>query len=79
MLAVPTDRFARRRKARVRAGDVLGYASRPSLVVRFELWRLDDNGYAAIDPAELMRRWHVLPWSDAPSADDARPTTHIAA
>ncbi|MBX3156780.1 MAG: M23 family metallopeptidase [Deltaproteobacteria bacterium] len=66
MFSMPVDRFAKRRKQRVRAGDVLGYASRDPVHVGFELWRCDDEGCGPVDPAKYLRDWLVRPWSDTP-------------
>jgi hypothetical protein len=66
MFSLPVDRFARRRKQRVRAGEILGHASRSPLRLAFELWRTDDDSYAPVDPAEHMREWRVMPWNEAP-------------
>jgi len=66
VLALPTDRFRRRRKARVRAGDVLGHARRSSLRVRFGLAQLGESGWRIADPTEPMHTWSVLPWFDEP-------------
>lgn len=62
VLAMPTDRFRRRRKVRVRAGDVLGHARRSSLRIRFGLERLTDGESTAVDHAEAMHTWSLLPW-----------------
>jgi len=67
VLAAPTDRFRRRRKARVRAGDVLGHARRSALGIGFALVRLTDAGCNTVDPAEWMHTWSVLPWFAEPS------------
>ncbi len=67
VLAQPTDRFRRRRKTRVRAGDVLGHARRSSLRVRFGLARLGDSGWVIADPTEPIHTWSVLPWFDEPT------------
>ena len=67
VLATPTDRFRRRRKVRVRAGDVLGHARRSSLRVRFGLGRLTDGAWTAIDPEEEMHTWSLLPWFSDPT------------
>jgi predicted DNA-binding transcriptional regulator AlpA len=72
VLAVPTDRFRRRRKARVRAGDMLGHARRSSLGIRFALVRWTDDGCVAVDPAEWMHTWSILPWF-------AEPNLHVPA
>ncbi len=77
MFSVCVDRFARRRKQRVRAGDILGYASRSPLRLPFELWRADDDHYGPVAPEQHMRNWLVLPWSDTPTARrQAEPTTN---
>ncbi len=61
-LARPTDRFRRRRKERVRAGDVIGHARRSTLRIRFGLSRLTEDGFVEQDPAVWMLAWSVLPW-----------------
>lgn len=66
LLTAPVDRFRRRRKPRVRAGDVLGHARRATLRLRFGLSRLTDDEPRAIDPAALLPRWSILPWFDEP-------------
>lgn len=68
VLAMPTDRFRCRRKARVRAGDVLGHARRSSLCIRFALFRMTDEGCIAVDSVEQMHTWSVLPWFADPTA-----------
>jgi hypothetical protein len=67
VLALPTDRFRRRRKSRVRAGDVLGHARRSSLRIRFGLAQLGASGWLSADPTERMRTWSVLPWFAEPT------------
>jgi murein DD-endopeptidase MepM/ murein hydrolase activator NlpD len=62
VLVTMTDRFRRRRKARVRAGDVLGLARRAPLSIRFALSRLTDGTWVTVDPTESMHTWSVLPW-----------------
>jgi murein DD-endopeptidase MepM/ murein hydrolase activator NlpD len=62
LLAAPTDRFRRRRKTRVQAGDVLGHARRDALRVRFGLGRFTDGEWALVDPTEAMHTWALLPW-----------------
>ncbi len=66
LLARPTDRFRRRRKERVRAGDVIGHASRSSLRIRFGLSRLTDEGGVDQDPSSWMQAWSLLPWFAEP-------------
>ena len=62
LLTRPTDRFRRRRKERVRAGDVIGHARPSSLQIRFNMSRLTDDGCVDEDPAAWMRSWSFLPW-----------------
>jgi hypothetical protein len=71
LLARPTDRFRRRRKERVRAGDIIGHACRSSLRIRFGLSRLTDEGCVEQDPSSWMHAWAVLPWF-------AEPTPRVA-
>jgi murein DD-endopeptidase MepM/ murein hydrolase activator NlpD len=71
VLVMTTDRFRCRRKARVRAGDVLGHARRASLRIRFALSQLTDGKWVVVEPAELMHTWSVLPWFADPSPDTA--------
>jgi len=60
VLAMPTDRFRRRRKTRVRAGDVLGHARRSSLRLRFGLARRrSDRADAHVVRPALVRRTHI--------------------
>jgi hypothetical protein len=66
-LAMPTDRFCRRRKTRVRAGDVLGHARCSAPCIRFSLARLDDTGWSIVDPTAPMHTWSVLPWFAEPA------------
>jgi hypothetical protein len=73
VLVWPTDRFRRRRKERVRAGDVIGHLSRSRPRLGFMLSRWTDNEFRAMDPASWMRAWSVLSWSG--SVTPARPRT----
>ncbi|HEU0029887.1 MAG TPA: M23 family metallopeptidase [Kofleriaceae bacterium] len=66
VFATPTDRFDRGRKARVRAGDVIGYANPSPLELGFELWRCDDETFGPIEPHDYMHTWIALPWSEHP-------------
>jgi murein DD-endopeptidase MepM/ murein hydrolase activator NlpD len=66
VFAMPTDRFRRRRKTRVRAGDVLGHARRSSPRLRFGMARLGESGWCIVDPAKPMLAWSVLPWFAEP-------------
>lgn len=67
LLTRPTDRFRRRRKERVRAGDVIGHASRTTLQIRFGLSRLTDEACVELDPASWMSAWSMLPWFAEPT------------
>jgi murein DD-endopeptidase MepM/ murein hydrolase activator NlpD len=66
MFVVPTYP-ARRRRARVRAGDVIGYAAANPIHIRFELWKWTDaDGYVPDLAGLRMRDWLVLPQLDTP-------------
>ena len=71
--AMPTDRFRRRRKVRVRAGDVLGYVHPDALRLRFGLAQLVDGEWSFVDPAEAMHTWSRLPWFSQPTTSVALP------
>ena len=51
-----------RRRQPVRAGDVIGYAARSPLHIRFELhaWT-DARGFVAVDPLEQLKVWNIEP------------------
>ncbi len=66
MFATPTHRYACERKARVRAGDVLGYASPSPLELWFELWRREDHAFGPVDLTDHTHAWVALPWSEHP-------------
>src|SRR5262245_42997520 len=52
----------RRRRLRVRAGDVIGYAGRDPSHIRFEVWKWTaKNGFVPVEPARVMHKWLVLP------------------
>lgn len=47
-----------RRRQRIRGGDVIGYAAKSPLHVRFELWNwTHDRGFVAVDPIEQLTQW----------------------
>jgi murein DD-endopeptidase MepM/ murein hydrolase activator NlpD len=71
VLGMPTDRFRRRRKTRVRAGDVLGHARGSAPYIHFGLSRFGDTGWCIVDPTALMHTWSVLPWFIEPAIDRA--------
>ncbi len=78
MFARPTDKRARRRLDRVKAGDILGYVGAPwpggFKRLRFELWALDEDGeLSAVDPRGEMTRWRVMPWDDTRIATSSEP------
>jgi len=64
LLVRPTDRFRRRRKERVQAGDVIGHAPRTSLRIRFAVTRLADDECVVVDPGAWMAAWSMVPWFD---------------
>jgi murein DD-endopeptidase MepM/ murein hydrolase activator NlpD len=65
LLARRTDRFRRRRKERVRAGDIDGYARQTPLQIRFLLSRLDGDECSIQDPATRLPAWSLLPWFES--------------
>ena len=67
LLVAPTDRFRRRRKTRIHAGDVLGHARCSSLRIRFGLMHLGESGWVVVDPTNLIPTWSALPWFDEPT------------
>jgi murein DD-endopeptidase MepM/ murein hydrolase activator NlpD len=68
----------RRRRARVQAGEVIGYAGRTPNHVRFELWRWTSrDGFVPARAAAFMRDWKTLPQLTeraAPLAPARRPS-----
>jgi murein DD-endopeptidase MepM/ murein hydrolase activator NlpD len=47
-----------RRRQRIRGGEVIGYAAKSPIHVRFEIWNwTDDRGFVAVDPIATMRAW----------------------
>jgi murein DD-endopeptidase MepM/ murein hydrolase activator NlpD len=49
-----------RRRQFVPAGEVIGYAAKSPLHVRFELWQwTDERGFVAIDPLPHLNHWSV--------------------
>jgi hypothetical protein len=65
MLVTPTDRFASRKKLRVRAGDTIGYVTHAKPIVRLEVWRIDCNEACAIDIAQHVAGWIASPWAQS--------------
>lgn len=69
----------RRRRTRVRAGDVIGYAGREPSHIRFELWKWSaKDGFAPVEAARVMHKWLVLP-EFAPSPPSATTQPGVAA
>lgn len=62
-----TRRLGRtRRRQRVHAGEVIGYAAKAPLHFRFELWRWTDaRGFIAIDPIPYLNEWRLVPPDNA--------------
>lgn len=49
-----------KRRQYVRSGEVIGYAAKAPLHVRFELWKwTDDRGLVAVDPRPELETWIV--------------------
>ena len=70
----PTLGRRQRRRARVRRGDVIGYAAQSPLHIRFGLCRwTDEHAYVPADPVAHMKDWVVTP-----TADDFRRIMHAA-
>jgi murein DD-endopeptidase MepM/ murein hydrolase activator NlpD len=61
ILTASTDRFSRRRKSRIRAGDVLGYL-RSTLRLGFSLSHWVGGEWSIVDPAERCHAWTLQPW-----------------
>ena len=60
----------RKRQQRVRTGDVIGYAAKSPIEIRFELWQwTDDHGFVAVDPIAQFGAW-ATPLAHAPSIPD---------
>jgi hypothetical protein len=75
LLTRPTDRFRRRRRERIRGGDVIGHVRRSTLQMRFALWQLNGDECTVQDPTAHMLGWLLLPWFDTcPKVRSLRPT-----
>lgn len=47
-----------RKRRRVYAGDVIGYAAKSPIQIRFELWNwTDDRGFVSVDPIAQLAAW----------------------
>jgi len=71
VLTRPTDRFLRRRKQRVSAGDVIGHAPRATLHIRLRMLRMTDGRSIAVDPGAWLPTWTFLPWFAEPAQPSA--------
>ncbi len=74
MFVTPYFGQVNRRRQRVRCGDVVGYAAKSPIAVRFEVWRwTETGGYSAIDPVAQLTEWfspltHPMPIPDKQAA-----------
>ena len=58
MLVAPNYLQKSRKRQRVRGGDVIGYAAKSPIEIRFELWNwTDDRGFVAVDPVAQLGAW----------------------
>lgn len=47
-----------RRRQRIRAGEVIGYAAKSPIHVRFELWNwTSERGFVPVEPLGTMKQW----------------------
>jgi hypothetical protein len=47
-----------RKRQRVRAGEVIGYAAKSPIQIRFEVWQwTNDRGFVAVDPQSHLEKW----------------------
>lgn len=59
-----------RRRQWVRAGEVIGYAAKAPLHLRFGLWQwTDEKGFVSVDPREQLMQWDIY----SPINDVRRP------
>jgi murein DD-endopeptidase MepM/ murein hydrolase activator NlpD len=69
-----------RRRQYVPAGEVIGYAAKAPVHVRFELWeRAFTGGFEAIDPRPFLRDWSVPPAGNTERSASAPNPDHEAA
>ena len=58
MFVTPCHGQTNRKRQWVRGGDVIGYAAKTPIAVRFELWKWNKkDGYAPIDPVAQLEEW----------------------
>ena len=63
----------RRRRQHVSAGEVIGYAAKAPLHVRFELWqRMFTGGFEAVDPIPHLDQWTIT----SPAAELRTPAAN---
>lgn len=54
-----------RRRHLVRAGEVIGYAAKAPLLVRFEVWqRATSGGFDCVDPKPFLNQWTITSPAD---------------
>lgn len=79
MFVVPTHP-GRTKRARVRAGEVIGYAAADPIHIRFELWKwTNEDGFVPDITALRMQDWQVLPQFEKSGTQPTPPTERIAA
>jgi murein DD-endopeptidase MepM/ murein hydrolase activator NlpD len=58
MFVAPYYGQGRRKRHHVYAGDVIGYAAKSPIKIRFELWNwTDDRGFVPVDPIKTLTQW----------------------
>jgi murein DD-endopeptidase MepM/ murein hydrolase activator NlpD len=66
MFVAPYMGQKKRRRQRIHAGEVIGYAAKSPIQVRFEMWNwTDDCGFVPVDPIATMTSWGVARPPDA--------------
>lgn len=64
-----------RRRQRVRAGEVIGYAAKGPLHLRFGVWQwTDEDGFVSVDPREQLKQWSVY----SPANEQRKPNKDAA-
>jgi murein DD-endopeptidase MepM/ murein hydrolase activator NlpD len=46
-----------KKRQRVCAGDVIGYAAKSPIEIRFSLWQWTDRGFVPVDPIPKLEEW----------------------
>jgi hypothetical protein len=58
MCVAPNHLYRNRKRQRVYGGDVIGYAARSSIEIRFALWKWTDvRGFVPVDPIPQLEKW----------------------